>query len=85
MLRVVVQNFVGRQHVSVLCTAHGYAYPHCVWSKVKHVGPEDAPTELRTLSDAVDSCLRSWERGEWDFSDDCYPGPGEGPWATFTS
>jgi hypothetical protein len=73
MLRVVIMNTMGRETVSVLCSAHGYDFPHCVWSKVKHVGPEDAASELHSLADALLSCLRSWERGDWDFSDDCYP------------
>jgi hypothetical protein len=79
MLRVVVYNVMGRETVSVLCTAHGYDYPHCVWSKVRHVGPEDACSELYALEDALHAARRSWERGEWDFSDDCYPTPAQ-PW-----
>ncbi len=73
MLRVVVTNTMGRETVNVLCTAHGHEYPHCVWAKVRQVGPEDAATELRALADAMQACLRSWEQGEWDFTDDCFP------------
>ncbi len=80
MLRVVVQNTMGTERVSVLCTAHGWAYPHCVWSKQRFAGPEDAASELVALSDALLACVRSWERGEWDFTLDCYPEASENPW-----
>ncbi len=80
MLRVVIHNVMGRETVSVLCTAHGYAFPHCVWSKVRHVGPEDACSELYALEDALHAARRSWERGEWDFTDDCYPAESNNPW-----
>jgi hypothetical protein len=80
MLRVVIGNVMGRQSVSLLCMAHSHAYPHCVWSKVRHVGPEDAASELGSLADAMDQALRSWERGEWDFTDDCYPESSSNPW-----
>jgi hypothetical protein len=79
MLRVIVQNIMGREYMSVLCTAHDRSYPHLVWSKQKHVGPEDAASELHSLADGLLSCLRSWERGEWDFTDDCYPGSLDDP------
>jgi hypothetical protein len=80
MLRVIVQNVMGRETVSLYCTAHGYDYPHCVWSKVRHVGPEDAVSELHALAGALEQAVRSWDRGEWDFSDDCYPQLAGNPW-----
>jgi hypothetical protein len=80
MLRVTVRNVMGREYVSILCSAHGSDTPHCVWSKMRHAGPEDAASELHALSDAVLEGLRSWERGEWDFSDDCYPEDSGNPW-----
>ncbi len=73
MLRVIIMNTMGRETVSVLCSAHGYDFPHVVWSKVRHVGPEDAASELAALADATHAAWRSWEQGDWDFTDDCYP------------
>ncbi len=80
MLRVVIANIMGRECVSVLCTAHAGDYPHCVWSRVKFVGPEDPASELAALADGLTECLRSWERGEWDFTDDCYSELSINPW-----
>jgi hypothetical protein len=80
MLRVIIQNIMGRETVSVLCSAHGYDFPHCVWSKQRHVGPEDAASELHALADAMVACLQSWERGEWDFTVDCYAEDSVNPW-----
>jgi hypothetical protein len=80
MLRVIVQNTMGRMQVSVMCSAHGYDFPHCVWSKQRHVGPEDAAGELHMLADAALEALHSWERGEWEFTDDCYPEDSNNPW-----
>jgi hypothetical protein len=51
-----------------------------VWSKNRQVGPEDACSELYALEDALHAARRSWERGEWDFSDDCYPESSNNPW-----
>jgi hypothetical protein len=80
MLRVVCQNTMGTEYVSVLCTAHDGDYPHTVWSKRRFVGPEEPASELASLSDALVLCLRSWERGEWEFTDDCFPLSSSNPW-----
>jgi hypothetical protein len=63
---------MGRVYVSVLCMAHGDAYPHCVWSRSRQVGAEDAQNELQALADAVSACLSAWDQGEFEFTDDCF-------------
>jgi hypothetical protein len=80
MLRVVSKNVMGRLHVSIYCQAHGLEFPHVLWSKSVHVGPEDASTELRAIADGAASALRAWEQGEFDFSDDCFVGESNNPW-----
>ncbi len=82
MLRVFCTNVMGRLHVSVNCYGHGDLMGHTVWSRSVTVGSEDAESELRALSDGVALCLGSWERGEWDFTDDCMAGSWEKSWRT---
>lgn len=79
MLQVIVKSIMGRTYVSVFCNAHG-EFPHCVWSRQRVTGPEDAASELALLADAGLQALRDWERGLFDFTDDCFPGESNNPW-----
>jgi hypothetical protein len=72
MLRVFCTNVMGRVHVSVNCYAHGAAIGHAVWSKSVDAGAESPEDELRALSAGLTAALRSWEQGEFDFTDDCF-------------
>jgi hypothetical protein len=80
MLRIISKNVMGRLYVTVLCSAHGYDFPHTVWSKSSQVGIEDAAGELHALSDAALLCLRDWEAGEFDFTDECFSPHSNNPW-----
>jgi hypothetical protein len=80
VLKIICHNIMGRQAVSLLCDSHGGAFPHCLWSKVRHVGPEDPASELYSLADAMAEALRGWAQGEWEFTDDCYPKDHDNPW-----
>jgi hypothetical protein len=72
MLRVTTTNVMGRLRVSVYCTAHSPGIPHLLWSASVTVGAERPEDELRSLVDGLSRCLRAWEQGEFDFTDDCF-------------
>jgi hypothetical protein len=79
MLRMTAKNICGRLYVSVYCQAHGLDYPHVVWSRSRHVGAEDAATELTAMSDAAAECLSAWEQGQFEFTDDCFSSCADDP------
>ncbi len=72
MLRVFCTNVVGRLHISVNCYAHGDLAGHTVWSQSVGVGSEGPEDELRGLAYGLQRCLRQWEQGGFNFTDDCY-------------
>jgi hypothetical protein len=79
MLRVTSKNVCGRMYVSIYCQAHGLDYPHVVWSQSYLVGSESPSVELHALVDALAECLRAWQQGEFDFTDDCFAGSADDP------
>jgi hypothetical protein len=71
---------MGRLHVSIYCMAHGLDFPHVVWSKSAHVGPEDAATELHAIAEGAKAAVREWEQGDFDFTDECFEPGSNNPW-----
>ncbi len=87
MLKVHCTNVMGLLHVSVHCLAHGDVIGHSVWSKSLRVGSECPEDELRGLAEGLQQAVRSWEQGEFDFSDDCFdllPGSFRKAWRPHT-
>jgi hypothetical protein len=79
MLRVTIKNVCGRAYIAVHCQAHGLEYPHILWARGVEVGSEDGGKELEALCNALEQCRRSWERGDWEFTDDCYATSADDP------
>ncbi len=75
VIRLFCTNVMGRAHVSLNCYGHGTAYGHTLWSASVAAGSECPEDELTALAVGSDRALRAWERGEWDFTDDCLYGP----------
>jgi hypothetical protein len=71
MLRVICTNVMGRAHVSVHCVNHGDVIGHVVWSGSRRAGVESPIAELAVLVDGLSCAEDAYERGEFDFTDDC--------------
>ncbi len=79
-MKITSHNVMGRVYVALHCQAHGLDYPHTVWSRSRQVGAEDAANELHAVADAVADCLRAWEMGEFDFTDECFTDGTQNGW-----
>lgn len=71
MLRIIGTNVMGRFTAHVTCVNHGDLLGHVVWSGHVDVGREAPGQELSLLADALREAERSWQRGEFEFTDDC--------------
>lgn len=62
---------MGHFRVHVSCVNHGERYGHVVWSAACSVGCEAPGQELALLADALRLAERAWQRGEFEFTDEC--------------
>ncbi len=71
MLRVRCYTVMDRVQVVVHCTEHGPGRQHLLASKgctMMGTGPVD---QLHAIEEVVGRLLAAWNRGEWDFTDEC--------------
>jgi hypothetical protein len=71
MLRVRTYSVMDRLQVVVHCTEHGPGEDHLLASKSADTDDVGPVSQLRGLEEVIGLLLRSYDRGEWEFTDEC--------------